>query len=105
MGHGVKDCGEITVEEKEKPVSDFPYFVSLRVESQFVGKENFQINLLLKKASSLCVYIGKDEGDRPAHLKSSVIVTSKIGEYCGPRECARTVAVINKATDFPNIRR
>lgn len=49
MGHGVKDCELLSSEEKHNEDPGFPYLVVLRVESNLMGKENFQFNLPIKK--------------------------------------------------------
>ncbi|MBA0838138.1 hypothetical protein Goarm_010227 [Gossypium armourianum] len=42
MGHGAKDCEEISVKDSEDGINEFPYSTTLREESTLVGKECLQ---------------------------------------------------------------
>ncbi|MBA0839716.1 hypothetical protein Goarm_005419 [Gossypium armourianum] len=42
MGHGVKECTSISIAKREKADNEYSYSLALKVESNLIGKENFQ---------------------------------------------------------------
>lgn len=50
MGHGAKDCEEISLKDRLKEEDDLPYSNALKDESTMMGKECFKFGLLAKKS-------------------------------------------------------
>lgn len=52
LGHGVKDCGYVSMEEKDKSEDEFPYTITLKAESNVRGKECVKLSSLTHRVVS-----------------------------------------------------
>ncbi|KAH1057211.1 hypothetical protein J1N35_035276, partial [Gossypium stocksii] len=58
MGHGLKDCLQITPTGKSKINNDPLYTLALKEESKLIGKESIKFNAFSKKEGVQCSYTG-----------------------------------------------
>lgn len=59
MGHGIKACGDTAFSSDGFFYIDFLYSNALKVKSNLLGRENFQIGSSLKKKLNQCAYTGE----------------------------------------------
>ncbi|MBA0826105.1 hypothetical protein Goarm_010991 [Gossypium armourianum] len=64
MGHGVKECSNIPIAEREKIDDEYSYSLALKVESNLIGKESFQFGFSAKRIMKQCLYTGVATVDR-----------------------------------------
>lgn len=63
LGHGVKDCKTVQMDDSETLLDSYPYSVALRVDSPFFGKESLKYGYSSKKSMTEFYYEGEIETD------------------------------------------
>lgn len=58
MGHGVRECDHIPLDDRMKDEDDLPYSNALRAESTMLGKECFKFGVFSKKCMKQHQYTG-----------------------------------------------
>lgn len=58
LGHSLRECDNISEEERNRSEDEQPYSIALKVKSNIKGKENFWLNLLVCKSVKQSSYVG-----------------------------------------------
>ncbi|KAA3458458.1 reverse transcriptase [Gossypium australe] len=61
LGHGLQDCGLLSLDEKNKIKDDPPFSVALKAESKLVGKESMKFAAFSKLKGVQRVYTGRSK--------------------------------------------
>lgn len=61
MGHEVKECTKLKLEEKDKLEDEFQYLLALKAELNLIRRESLKFGSFIKKAMQQCSYIGGTE--------------------------------------------
>ncbi|MBA0738486.1 hypothetical protein Gogos_011832 [Gossypium gossypioides] len=76
MGHGIKECTEVSNVIKHLLEDDLPYSVALKVESKLVGKVSQKLGVNLNKSMRQFAYVRDDDNSTQSKCQSIRIETS-----------------------------
>ncbi|MBA0679672.1 hypothetical protein Goari_011429, partial [Gossypium aridum] len=100
MGHGVKECSNIPIAEREKIDDEYSYSLALKVESNLIGKESFQFGFSAKRIMKQCLYTGAATVDREEIMPNNLPKSKhREGEQIGSKKDVEVLIFELKSTD------
>ncbi|PPS16710.1 hypothetical protein GOBAR_AA03864 [Gossypium barbadense] len=73
-GHGVKDCIQISPEDRSRSIDELPYSIAFKAESAVIGKESIWYGSLKKNTMKQCQYTGEEKIDRDGNHHTDTMI-------------------------------